>query len=56
MLQENKINFSAIDTVCIVYIGGQERIYQSSLLFHSTEDRIRDVHRRENMRSRDYEW
>jgi len=46
MLQESEIKVSAIDTVCIVYIGRQERIYQSSLLFHSPEDRIRDVHRR----------
>jgi hypothetical protein len=56
MLQESKIKFSAIDTVHIVYSGRQERIYQRSLVFQSPENRIRNVNRRENTRSRDHEW
>jgi len=53
MLQGSKIKVSAIDTV---YIGRQERIYRRSLVFQSPEDRIRNFHRRKNMRSRDHEW
>jgi hypothetical protein len=56
MLLESKTAVSGIDIVYILYIDVQEGIFQGSLVFQSPEDRSRNVHRRENMRSRDQEW